>query len=264
MDISTPLLANREPTVLRKPRQCAFYHPPMSPQPLAALFALPGYPALDAALSQRLSTLLGVIALVSVKLLRALARTAPTGTLDRLDGVQQLLEYLRVVDIGGTQDYRERDTPPVRHNMALRARFSLICRIRPGLLAPLFDPTLAESKDARDQSIFSASPRRSRGTRCSLRHTPTSCQSRSRRQQVLPEPQPISLGSISQGIPLFSTKRMPVSAARFGTLGLPPFGLGGSGGRSGPTISHSLSVTSSLPMLMSVTFRQAMGFARCS
>ena len=62
------------------------------------------------------------------------------------------------------------------------------------------------------------------------------------------EPQPISWGSISQGIPLFSTKTMPVRAARLSMRGLPPWGLGGSGGRSGSMVSHSSSATSSLAM----------------
>ena len=35
-----------------------------------------------------------------------------------------------------------------------------------------------------------------------------------RRQQVIPDPQPISFRSISQGMPLFSTNRMPLSTAR--------------------------------------------------
>jgi hypothetical protein len=40
-------------------------------------------------------------------------------------------------------------------------------------------------------------------------HTPASWQSRSRRQQVMPDPHPISCGSISQAMPLRSTKTMP-------------------------------------------------------
>ncbi len=74
--------------------------------------------------------------------------------------------------------------------------------------------------------------------------TPAACQSRRRRQQVTPEPQPISWGSISQGMPDFSTKMMPVSAARSGTRGRPPLGLGGSGGNRGSTIAHNSSGTS--------------------
>lgn len=64
----------------------------------------------------------------------------------------------------------------------------------------LWADTFAESKDPRDQSIRSASPRRSRIARCSPSHIPASCQSRMRRQHAGPEPQPISLGSISQGM----------------------------------------------------------------
>jgi hypothetical protein len=66
------------------------------------------------------------------------------------------------------------------------------------------------------------------------------------RQQLIPEPQPISFGSISQGMPLFSTKMMPVRAARSSMRGLPPSGLGSSGGNSGSTISQSSSLTNSL------------------
>ena len=61
-----------------------------------------------------------------------------------------------------------------------------------------------------------------------------------------PEPQPISWGSISQGMPDFSTKMMPVKAARSGTRGRPPLGLGGSGGSSGATMAHRSSLTRGL------------------
>src|SRR5215218_4405418 len=52
--------------------------------------------------------------------------------------------------------------------------------------------------------------------------------------------------SISQGMPLFSTKIMPVRAARSSMRGLPPLDLGGSSGNSGSITSQSSSVTSSL------------------
>jgi hypothetical protein len=54
-----------------------------------------------------------------------------------------------------------------------------------------------------------------------LRHIPAFCQARSRRQQVMPEPHPISCGSISQGIPDYRTNRMPVST-RLSSNGLRP------------------------------------------
>jgi hypothetical protein len=186
------------------------------------------------------------------ELLGALPRPSPTRTPDGLYGVDELLEEHRVVGIGGGEDRGERDPErdpfSVRNKVALRALLSLIRRIRCGFCAPLLllAGMLAESTEARSQSMRSASPRRSRRVRCSLSHTPASCHSRKRRQQVIPEPQPISWGSISQGMPLFSTKTMPVSAARSSMRGLPPRGFGASGGRSGSMVSHSSSVTSSL------------------
>jgi hypothetical protein len=54
----------------------------------------------------------------------------------------------------------------------------------------------------------------------SRRHTTARCQRTSRRQHVLPDPHPISLGSICHGIPLRKMNRIPVNAARSGTRGL--------------------------------------------
>ncbi len=67
----------------------------------------------------------------------------------------------------------------------------------------------------------------------------------------MPDPQPISWGSISQGMPLFKTNRIPVRTARSSMRGLPPLGLGGSSGKSGSITSHSSSVTSGLAIFSS-------------
>src|SRR5918994_5318494 len=205
VDIVAPLVADREPAVLRKPRQCPLHHPPVSSQLFAALYPLPGYAALDAPLPQGPSALLVVVGLVGVQLLRTLPRPA-TGALYGLDAVHQLLEDHRVVGIGGGEHHAERDAPSVRNNVALRARFSLIRRILAGFCAPLLAGMEAESKEALSQSIRSTSPGRSNRTLCRRSHTPASCHSRKRRQQVTPDAQPISWGSISQGMPLFKTK----------------------------------------------------------
>src|SRR5215218_9234163 len=131
----------------------------------------------------------------------------------RRDSVHGLLQDLGVVNVGRRVDHTERDAFSVDHTMALRALFALVRRIRSCLLAPPGAGTLDESKDALSQLIWSASPKRSRSLRCNRSHTPASCHSFRRRQQVMPEPQPISWGSISQGMPLFKTNRMPVRAA---------------------------------------------------
>ena len=61
VDVVPPLVADREPAVLGKPRQCPLHHPPVSSQLLAALYPLPGYPTLDAALPQGPSLALLVV-----------------------------------------------------------------------------------------------------------------------------------------------------------------------------------------------------------
>ena len=250
MDVVAPLVADREPTVLRKPGQRALHDPPVAPQSLARVDSASGDAWGYASSSQGFSTTREVVSLVGVELVGTLPRSAGTATrpLDRLDAIHSLLQDLRVVDVCGSEHYRKWDASSVRNKVALRARFSLIRRIRSGFCAPLLAGMEAESSEARSQSIRSASPRRSSKMRCSLSQTPASCHSRKRRQHVIPDPQPISWGSISQGMPLFSTKTIPVRAARSSMRGLPPWGFGDSGGRSGSMVSHSSLVTSSLAM----------------
>src|SRR5207245_2573581 len=50
-----------------------------------------------------------------------------------------------------------------------------------------------------------------------------SCQSRNRRQHVIPELQFISCGGIRQGIPLRSMNNTPLRQSRSDKRGLPPF-----------------------------------------
>ncbi len=163
-----------------------------------------------------------------MQLLGTPPRSSPR-TLNGLYSVDELFEDHRIVDVCCGEHHREWEAPSVQNKMALRTLLSFIRRVLAGFCAPLLAGMEAESSEARSQSIWSASPRRLSKTRCSLSHTPASCHSFRRLQQVIPEPQPISWGSISQGIPLFSTNTMPVRAARSSMRGLPPWGFGGSG-----------------------------------
>jgi len=243
MDVGPALIADGQPAEASQPGQGALDDPAVTTQALAGVDALTSDADTDVPPPQRLAAARIVVPLICMQFGGSLAPLSGRG-LGRRDGVDQRLKDDRVMAVGAAQERGKRDPGSVDHNMALRARFSPIRWIRAGEFAPLLAGMLAESREARLQSIRSASPRRSSKVWCSRSQTPASCQSRSRRQQVTPEPHPISGGSNSQGMPDFSTKMMPVSAARSETRGRPPWGLGGSGGRSGATRAHNSSLTS--------------------
>jgi len=191
MDISPSFVANLQPATAIEPGQCPLHHPAMATEALAGIDPAPRNARGDASLAQGLPTPREVIGFISVQLVRSLPRSSAR-TLDRLNGIDRRLQHSGVMDVGCRLGYGERDPVSVGHNMPLRARFAAIRRIRPAFSSPPGAGTLAESSDARDQSIWSACPSRSSSTWCTLRHTPASCQSRRRRQQVIPLPQPIS------------------------------------------------------------------------
>jgi len=242
MDVGASFVADGQPAEAMEPGQGALHHPTVSTQALAGVDALAGDAHPDVASGQRLAAAGDVRGLIGMQFGGPLASLSGRG-LGRRDGVEQVLKDNRVVAVGPRQERGQRDSGALDHKMALRARFAPIRRIRPREVAPLLPGILAESKEARLQSRRSASPSRSKSIWCSRSQTPASCQSRSRRQQVTPEPHPNSWGSISHGMPLFSTKMMPVKAARSETRGRPPLGLGGSGGSSGATRAHNSSLT---------------------
>jgi hypothetical protein len=243
VDVGATLVADGQAAELVEPGQGPLDHPAMASQLLARLDPLAGDPAADATASQSLATATGVVSLIGVKFVGPLARCTP-GPPDAGDAIDQFLEDGAVVDIGRRDPQRQRDALPLDRDVPLGARFATISRIRAGLWPPLLAGTVAASTAARSQSIPLRAPSSSRMTRCNACQTPAWCQSRKRRQQVTPLPQPISWGSSSQGRPLRRTNRMPVSAARSGTRGRPPFGFGFSGGKSGSIAAHSLSETS--------------------
>jgi hypothetical protein len=248
VNLQLTFVSDGQPTKVVQPGQSALNYPPMPTQPLTTVDAAPCNSRCYPSLSQRFPALSVVVAFISVQLHRSLASAASSSPktsffLRWLDSIHNLHKHIAVVDISAGTHYCERDPLSVDHNMALRSLFPTIRRRRPGSLAPFLAGTLDESTEARVQSIFPASPSLSRSSWCRFSHTPASCQSRRRRQHVIPLPQPISGGNISHGSPALSTKMMPVSAALLGTRGRPPFGLDGSAGRSGSITCHSSLLT---------------------
>jgi len=247
MHIGQALVPHAEAAVACQPAQRALDDPPIWPQPLAAVAAPAGDPRGNAALATGRPTVRRIVSFVGMQPVGPLARPAQWPR-DRLDGIEHGCEGSAVGAVGRAEAHAQRDAAALDQHLLLRARLAAIGRIRAGNFAPLFAGTVRLSRLARDQSSRSALPNRSSSVWCKRSHTPACCQARSRRQQVTPLPQPISWGSNSHGMPLWSTNKMPVSAARSGTRGRPPLGFGGSGGNKGSMTSHSSSLTSGLLM----------------
>jgi len=245
MHVQPSFVANGQPAHPRKPCQGTLDDPAVSAQPLATIYASASNARADAALAASQAAALGVIRLVGVQLVWPTPRPAELA-FERHHCIEQFGQRHAVMHIGACQDKGQRQPIAVGQQVALCARLASVRRIRACGCAPLFAGMDALSIQARLQSMRPAQCRRCRNSWCNRSHTPAMCQSRSRRQHVTPEPQPISWGSISQGMPERSTNRMPVSAARPDTRGRPPLGLGGSAGNSGSTMDQSSSVTNAL------------------
>ena len=226
----------------------AFHDPPVPSKALAAVRAATCDARLDATPSALIPTPPMVIAFVRVQLPWPASCAAPSARAYGRDGVQRGSQPHAVVAVGSAQGDAERRAAPVHNEVALCARLAAVRRIWPRRRSPLFAGTEALSNAARLQSSCPAPSRRSSKVRCRAAQTPACCQSRNRRQQVIPDPHPISAGRYSQGRPVLSTNRMPVSTARSGTGGRPPLGRGRLGGSKGAISDQRSLGISSLAM----------------
>lgn len=196
VDIGTALISNAKAPVFVQPGMSSFHDPTMSAELLATIDASPCYARCYPAFAKRLSAFSVVVAFVRMQLLRAESWSAPLATANSRDRINGGFEHYAIVNVGSRQHNAQRRSKPIYHKMALRALFAAIRRRWPSrFTAPFFASgagTLAESALARDQSILSACESLSRQRACSSAQTPAVCQSRRRRQQVMPEPHPIS------------------------------------------------------------------------
>jgi len=228
MEVRAPLIADGQPPVPVKPREGAFNHPAMATQSVVGVDPLARDVHLDVATAQEAAAAGDVVRFVGMDLGGATPTSMPSCA-NRGNRVEQRFEQDTVMAMRAAQAGDEGQPMALDCEVVCRPRFPSIRGVRPGLHAPLFVAMLALSTLTRSQSIRSASPSRSSTTRCKRSQMPACCQSRSRRQQVTPDPQPISWGSNPQRRPALRTKIMSVKQARSGIRGRPPFGFGGSG-----------------------------------
>ena len=220
MNITTPFVTHAQSTELMQPTERAFDHPAGFTQAATMRPAFASQPSGDAQVAQPTMMCAAAIRPISLHDFRSLTRATDCPPQCR-DGQYQGLQLATVMHVGGGDLGAQGNALGIGAKMMLAARFAAVRRVWPRLKPPKTARTLLESTIARDQSIRSAIWSRRNNSRWSFSHTPAFCQSRSRRQQVMPLPQPISKGRSRQAMPVLSTNRMPVSAARSGT-GLRP------------------------------------------
>src|SRR5262245_18661913 len=160
---------------------------------------------------------------------------------DGRERVQQRRDPLLVAFVGRAGLHDQGQPAGVGQHVTLAAFFAAVGRVGPSVRPPKTARTLALSTTPRAASTAPAWPSRPSSRPWMAGQTPASVQSRSRRQQVTPLPQPISAGTIDQAMPDLSTKTMPARAFRSSTRGRPPSGQAGRLGIRGSISAHSSS-----------------------
>jgi hypothetical protein len=249
VDIVPAFIPHAQAPLLVEPRVGALHHPAVPPQPLLRLDAGPCDTRSDAASAQAPAVLARRIRLVRVQFTGPMPG-ATTRLLYLWHRIQQGEQLVGVVDVGSCQTLGQGQALSVDEKMMLTARLRSVRRVLARERPPFKARTLEESIEARLKSTWPRCPSSSSSTRCSCSNTPARVHCSRRRQAVIPERPNCLAGSISQGIPVRSTKTMASKADRSLARGRPrpsSFFLGT--GRSGATRSHSASGTSSRTMV---------------
>ena len=203
-----------------EPGQRAFDNP--APPAEATAMRCPAFRQLrlDAAAVEGIAVRLRIIAAVALHEIRLPPGAAGPAAHGR-HRVHQRQELRDVIPVGGRQLRRKRNPLAVSEKVMFRPRLTAIGWVRSSFFPP---------RNARMEELSATPSARSNRSRwrnsassmaCRRFHTPARCQRTRRRQHVLPDPHPISFGSICHGRPLRKTNRMPVNAVRSGTRGRP-------------------------------------------
>uniref|UniRef100_C5CKH2 Uncharacterized protein n=1 Tax=Variovorax paradoxus (strain S110) TaxID=543728 RepID=C5CKH2_VARPS len=221
----------------------AFDHPAVAPQTTIALDASSSDAVFDASAFEVGTASRVVVTFVRVEFFGPPARPS-TRDAHRRQGVDQFLEDHRIVTVRSSDSEDQRDALTVRDEVALAAQFAPVRGVGPRVRPPrglgMLDPSIV----TRLKSSLSALRSSHSSARCRLCHTPAACQSRSRRQQVMPLPKPDSWESSSHGMPVRSTKRMPFKANSSLSRGLPPLGDNSTTGSNASILLYSAAPTS--------------------
>jgi hypothetical protein len=245
------LVTQPESAVETKPGVGSFYDITQTAQATPVFATWRGKQRNDSALFDTINIFRSTVCRVAHIAVGAIAGPA-SRSLKGWNLVKQVKRRLGIVNVGRANCDRQWDAGGVCDDMALAAIFRSVCRVRTGVIPPKTARTDWLSTTARDRSICPSLLSVLSKRLWTSGQTPKRVQSRKRRQQLTPLPQPSSLGSMRQAAPVRSTKTMPSNAARFEIGGRPPFGLGFCTGSNGSIACHNSSGTRAKAMHISL------------
>jgi hypothetical protein len=175
--------------------------PAMDAESGAVFGAFAGQVRRDAEVFEGCAVRVGVVGAVGVDGVGAVFRSAAFAA-HGWDGVDQVEELGDVVAVAAGEQDREWDARAVGDDVVFRAGLGAVDRARAGFGPPFIARRWELSTTALDQSSLSAPRSSASNVSCSRCHTPASCHSAKRRQQVMPEPNPSSCGRNSHWMPV--------------------------------------------------------------
>ena len=194
MNVVSFFIADTKSTVVEQPMKRGFDDAAKGSQPAAVLRPALGDERNNSTATERVANLLlGVIGPIGQQRQRASASSS-VGLFDARDGIDQRHGHLRIVDVGCGVLYGQRRSCRIGNQMSFCAVFPAIRRVRSRFDPPKTARAEQLSINAAHHSIWLDSPKASSRDRHNFFHAPAACQSRRRRQQVIPHPQPISWG----------------------------------------------------------------------
>jgi len=220
MNVGQAFVTHFQTSKSMQPCNGAFDDPACLAQPTAMCGSPLGQQRCDAQVTQCVTVGSGIVGTIALDAIWTLPWT-PTLARYLRDSHDQGNKLGYIMGIGRRERRCERDAPRIADEVMFAACFASVRGIGSGFFPPCMARTEELSTMVRDHSICPAARSRTSNTRCTRAHTPARCHATKRRQQLTPEPHPISSGNAAHGMPVRSTNRMPVSACRW-VMGLRP------------------------------------------
>jgi hypothetical protein len=191
VDLVAAVGADEQAAAVVQPGEAALDDPALAAEPRAVLGFAAGDRGLDPSAPEQPPVLVVVVAAVGDEALGPSPRSADPPT-HRRHQVEQREQLRDIVAVAARERPGQREAATLYEQVVLAAATAPVDRARTRLRAPFLAGTWLESAIARDQSRSPAACSSASSSSCSRCQTPASCQARSLRQAVIPQPKPSS------------------------------------------------------------------------